>query len=258
MRRVRLIALLAAHAITAAAVAGEHATSQQPAAALTRQKFLAHAARNDPGMTRVTALDRVATAVDGAESSHGADIGMWRADPSGPQGPMQVSEAAATDAGGVDRFDLTQNRAIGRAYLAQLYGRYRNWPDAIAAYNWGRGRMDAWVRAGRPSDKFLATVAIYLRRVLQESGLCAGSVRPQLGLLSEAAGSRNRPRPATGNDTGDPEVWASSVLSPASATSAACSPPSEWIPADGVGRSRFVNKLDQGLQLAVQRSLRGP
>jgi hypothetical protein len=62
----------------------------------------------------------VATAVDGAESSHGTDIGMWRADPSGPQGPMQVSQAAAIDVGGGDRFDLAQNRAIGRAYLAQL------------------------------------------------------------------------------------------------------------------------------------------
>jgi Transglycosylase SLT domain len=50
---------------------------------------------------------------------------------------MQVSEAAAIDVGGGNRFDLTQNRALGRAYLAQLYRRYKNWPDAIAAYNWG-------------------------------------------------------------------------------------------------------------------------
>src|SRR5438874_12165872 len=117
-------------------------------------------------------LDRVASAVDAAESSHGKDMAMWRPDPSGPQGPMQVSEAAATDVGGGDRFDLLQNRAIGRAYLPQLYGRYGNWPDAIAAYNWGMGKMDAWVKAGRPSDRFLVGVAAYLRRVLHESGLC--------------------------------------------------------------------------------------
>jgi len=124
-------------------------------------------------MTTATPLNRVATAVDGAESSHGEDIGMWRPDPSGPQGPMQVSEAAATDVGGGNRLDLTQNRAIGRAYLAQLYRRYRNWPDAIAAYNWGIGKMDAWVKAGRPPDKFLVGVAGYLRRVLDDSGLCS-------------------------------------------------------------------------------------
>ncbi len=122
-------------------------------------------------MTPVTPLDRVATAVDGAESSHGKDLAMWRPNPSGPQGPMQVGEAAATDVGGGDRFDLTQNRAIGRAYLAQLYGRYKNWPDAIAAYNWGLSNVDTWIKAGRPPEKLLAGVAAYTVRVLYDSGL---------------------------------------------------------------------------------------
>jgi hypothetical protein len=85
---------------------------------------------------------------------------------------MQVSEAAATDVGGGDRFDLTQNRALGRAYLAQLYGRYKNWPDAIAAYNWGPRNIDTWVKAGRPLEKLLVGVAAYTTRVLYDSGLC--------------------------------------------------------------------------------------
>ena len=104
-------------------------------------------------------LDRVAIAVDGAESSHGSDPAMWRADPAGPQGPMQVSAAAASDVGGGDRFDTAQNRALGRAYLAQLHARYGNWPDAIAAYNWGIGNMDAWLKAGRPDNQLLTGVA---------------------------------------------------------------------------------------------------
>jgi len=127
-------------------------------------------------------LDRIAYAVDGAESSHGEDPTMWRPDPSGPQGPMQVSGPAAGDVGGGDRFDSTENRAIGRAYLAQLYRRYKNWPDAIAAYNWGMGNVDGWVKAGRPADKFVIGVATYLRRVLHDSGICdrstAAPVRP--------------------------------------------------------------------------------
>src|SRR5215472_15617363 len=41
-------------------------------------------------------LDRVAFAVDGAESSHGLDVRMWRLELSGPQGPMQITRAAAT------------------------------------------------------------------------------------------------------------------------------------------------------------------
>src|SRR5216684_1514051 len=90
-------------------------------------------------------LDRVAFAVDGAESSQGADPRMWRSEPNGPQGPMQVSADAAADAGGGDRFDDKENRTLGRAYLARMYRRYRCWPDAVAAYNWGPGRMDIWI-----------------------------------------------------------------------------------------------------------------
>jgi hypothetical protein len=42
-------------------------------------------------------FDRVAFAVDGAESSHGTDPRMWRPALAGPQGPMQVSAAAALE-----------------------------------------------------------------------------------------------------------------------------------------------------------------
>src|SRR5579885_1468278 len=45
-------------------------------------------------------LDRIAAAIDGVESNYGTNPGMWRADPVGPQGPMQVSAAAARDVGG--------------------------------------------------------------------------------------------------------------------------------------------------------------
>src|SRR5207248_815992 len=39
-------------------------------------------------------LDRIAFAVDGVESRHGADLRMWRPEPLGPQGPMQITAAA--------------------------------------------------------------------------------------------------------------------------------------------------------------------
>jgi hypothetical protein len=112
------------------------------------------------------ALDRVTVAVEGAESNHGADPQMWSSDPNGPQGPMQVSAAAAVDAGGGDRFNERENRALGRAYLAQMYRRYGSWPDAVAAYNWGPGHMDSWISGGRPFDKFPLAVEIYRTRVL--------------------------------------------------------------------------------------------
>jgi hypothetical protein len=123
------------------------------------------------------ALDNIALGVDAAESSHGADPNMWRADPEGPEGPMQVSAAAAADVGGGDRFDLNQNRVLGRAYLAQLYRHYANWPDAVAAYNWGPGKMDAWIGAGRPIDRFPIAVSLYRLRVLFGSPAPFGAVR---------------------------------------------------------------------------------
>src|SRR6266446_6305739 len=51
----------------------------------------------DPALARDAAIknpepDRVAYAVEGAESSHGRNASMWRTNLEGPQGPMQVSE----------------------------------------------------------------------------------------------------------------------------------------------------------------------
>jgi Transglycosylase SLT domain len=98
---------------------------------------------------------------------------------------MQVSAAAATDVGGGDRFDSAENRALGRAYLQLLYQRYRNWPDAIAAYNWGIGRLNAWLYAGRPVAKLAKGVAAYTDRVLRDSGVCNAGPPATLGRLGK-------------------------------------------------------------------------
>ena len=127
------------------------------------------------GMANGGELDRVAFAVDGAESGHGSNPAMWRPELGGPQGPMQVSAAAALDVGGGDRFDFRENRLIGRAYLAKLYGRYGNWPDAIAAYNWGPGNLDQWIASGRPVDLLPLETARYLLKVLRDSLLLGPS-----------------------------------------------------------------------------------
>ena len=120
-------------------------------------------------------LDRVAFAVDGAESGHGSNLAMWRPDTDGPQGPMQVSAAAALDVGGGDRFDMRENRLIGRAFLARLYQRYGNWPDAIAAYNWGPGNLDQWIASGRPTERLPLETARYMLKVLRDALLLGPS-----------------------------------------------------------------------------------
>jgi transglycosylase-like protein with SLT domain len=115
-------------------------------------------------------LDRITFAVEGVESRHGTDLRMWRPEINGPQGPMQVSAAAALDVGGGDRFNLFQNRLLGRAYLVQMYRRYGNWPDALAAYNWGPGNLDQWITGGRRAERLpfetLRYVDIVLRNAL--------------------------------------------------------------------------------------------
>jgi hypothetical protein len=96
---------------------------------------------------------------------------MWRPDPAGPQGPMQVSLAAALDVGGGDRFDIARNRALGRAYLAHLYRYYGNWADAVMAYDWGPARVDRWIAGGRPADRLPLVVERYRDRVLGAAAL---------------------------------------------------------------------------------------
>jgi hypothetical protein len=112
-------------------------------------------------------LDRIALAVEGAESSFGADKAMWRPNPFGPQGPMQVSAAAAADVGSGDRFDPEDNRRLGRAYLTLLYRRYGNWPDAVVAYYWGPGNVDRWVASGHGPDALTGPLQAYLDRVMR-------------------------------------------------------------------------------------------
>jgi hypothetical protein len=117
-------------------------------------------------------LGRIADAVHGVESRHGTDLRMWRLDNiNGPQGPMQVSAAAAFDVGGGNRFDIYENLLLGRAYLARLFRRFGNWSDTLAAYNWGPGNVDQWIARGRNAEQLPAETTRYIERVLRQVSL---------------------------------------------------------------------------------------
>jgi hypothetical protein len=130
------------------------------------------------GVADAPALDRVAHAVHGVESSYGADPRMWRPEIEGPQGPMQVSAAAALDLGGGNRFDVLENRRLGRAYLARMFRRYGNWPDALAAYNWGLGKVDRWIADGRSAERLPPETTRYIERVLRNALIAPQTQRP--------------------------------------------------------------------------------
>ena len=223
----------------AVAQAGERAAPRDQVVSASAARTPVQRAIKDERSSARAALDRVTFAVDGAESSHGEDRRMWGPDPSGPQGPMQVTEAAAADVGGGDRFDLIQNRAIGRDYLALLFRRYNNWPDAIAAYNWGMGNVDAWVKAGRPADKFLIGVAVYLRRVLHDSGMCDRQTpvavrQPAYPLAEEGGGDRVA---FTRSQCADLDAWAGLPVE---------------TDRHSLAYGGFRSKLDKASQLAAQ------
>ena len=83
----------------------------------------------------------------------------------GAAGLMGIMPATASQPGfGVnpirpaELFDPQKNRAFGEQYLAAMLKRYNGNPEhAIAAYNWGVGNTDKWIRRGAkladlPSD----------------------------------------------------------------------------------------------------------
>lgn len=66
--------------------------------------------------------------------------------PAGAYGPAQLMPGTA-EALGVNIYDTQDNLNGGAKYLRQMYDKFGNWSDALAAYNAGPGRV-AKVKAG--------------------------------------------------------------------------------------------------------------
>lgn len=72
---------------------------------------------------------------------------QWRPDGSavvssaGAIGVMQLEPETAAQLG-VDPYDVNQNIRGGVTYLKQLFQKYGSWDQALAAYNWGPGKVD--------------------------------------------------------------------------------------------------------------------
>jgi soluble lytic murein transglycosylase-like protein len=91
--------------------------------------------------------------------------------PIGAAGLMGVMPGTASQPGfGIDPmrpadlFDPAKNRAFGEQYLAAMLKRYKGNPEyAIAAYNWGPGNTDRWIRQGANLAKLPTDTRDYIR-----------------------------------------------------------------------------------------------
>lgn len=106
--------------------------------------------------------------------------------PAGALGISQLMPGTAAHLG-VDPYNEQQNAEGGRRYAKELYDTYGNWPDAVAAYNAGPGRVDKWIAAGRPEtgkDALPAETKKYVPLVLAMTG-----TSPGLSFVSQKDGS---------------------------------------------------------------------
>lgn len=73
------------------------------------------------------------------------------ASPAGAQGIAQFMPATAAEFR-INPLDPWQSIDAAGKYLAQLYARFGNWPDALAAYNWGMGNVSRKGRGAAPLE----------------------------------------------------------------------------------------------------------
>ena len=122
---------------------------------------------------------------------------------------MQVTEAAAADVGGGDRFDLSQNRAIGRDYLALLFRRYEKLAGCDRRVQLGHGQRGC-LDQSRPTGRQV------LDRVAAICGVCFTTAECATVRRRWRCGSRRTRRPKkrgrnsvafAGNACPDLDAW---------------------------------------------------
>lgn len=96
--------------------------------------------------------------------------------PAGARGVMQLMPGTMKDPGfGVPSLaelmkqgmsEEEANRTAGRKYLDAMYRRYGDQATALAAYNWGPGNVDKWLKSGADPKKLPAETRKYVKNVM--------------------------------------------------------------------------------------------
>lgn len=90
--------------------------------------------------------------------------------PAGAGGVMQLMPGTARDLGVANVNDAGSNIRAGAAYLKQQLDKYGNLDTALAAYNWGPGNVDAWLKSGADPSRMPAETRNYITQVKARLG----------------------------------------------------------------------------------------
>lgn len=101
--------------------------------------------------------------------------------PKGARGVMQLMPGTMRDPGfGVRPMQADteeENRRVGREYLDAMYSRYGDETAALAAYNWGPGNVDKWLKSGADPKKLPKETRDYIGKVTGDKGASSGAPR---------------------------------------------------------------------------------
>jgi soluble lytic murein transglycosylase-like protein len=117
------------------------------------------AKRHDLDSTLVLAVIQVESGGFNFATSHVGALGLMQLLPSTAE---EFANRADLDWRGTDSlFDPVMNVKIGTAYIKHLTDKYGDVSTALAAYNWGPGRIDRRIRKGS------SVPSIYIERVMK-------------------------------------------------------------------------------------------
>lgn len=105
--------------------------------------------------------------------------------PSGASGLTQLLPDTAKEMGVGDIWNPAENLAGGFKYLSQQYKKYGNWRDALAAYNWGPGNVDSWLKQGGNVAHLPSETRNYIAKI------APASLQPQHQAVSPIAQRSN-------------------------------------------------------------------
>ncbi len=110
--------------------------------------------------------------------------------PAGAGGPAQLMPGTATDLGVTNRFDPATSIPAGATYLKQQFDKYGgNLNHALAAYNFGPGNVDNWLKGGGDPSKLPQETQAYIAKVAggpQQPGIPQQGDAPQVAQAPSA------------------------------------------------------------------------